>query len=196
MSQGSVAKRYATALLEVAREMGKVDAIGQELQDMLRLFKEQSALRQVLESPAIPSKQKKQIYHEVRNQFSKKGFFKDWIGFGKDKKQDGPVDNLIKILIDRNRMTVFPLLSRIYQDLADEAGGRLRVEVRSAIELGEQAVLLKGLLQKRLGGEVVLKTKIEPELLGGMLIKTQDVVFDASLKGDLLRMKERILEQI
>ncbi|MCP5467764.1 MAG: ATP synthase F1 subunit delta [Deltaproteobacteria bacterium] len=195
---GSVAKRYATALIEVAREMNKVDEIGQELEDLQQLFISNPALHQVLESPAVSNEKKKAIYAEIKNKFSKTGFFKNWIRFGKEKSNEdsGPVDNLLKILIDRNRMTVFPMLARLYQDLADEANGRVRVEVSSAVELGEQTVSLKNLLQKRFGNNVILETKIDPSILGGMVVKAKDVIFDASLRGDLMRMKERILEKI
>ena len=176
MKQGSAAKRYASALLQVAQEQGRVAAFDGELQTLVETFRGNAALTTALASPVVPATKKKSIFDALAPK----------LGIGANLR------NLVHILIDNERVSEIPLLAMIYRDLADELEGRVRVHVISAAPLGENEAKLKAILEKTLKQQVLLESKVDPEVLGGMVVRVQDRVFDASLKGELERWKEAL----
>ncbi|HKY63881.1 MAG TPA: ATP synthase F1 subunit delta [bacterium] len=176
MKQGSAAKRYASALLQVAQEQGKVADFDRELQGLAATFRQNSALSTTLSSPVVPPSKKKAIGDAL---LAKLGVSSN-------------LRNLIHILIDNERVSEIPLLALIYRDMADELEGRVRVQVISAAPLAENEAKLQSILEKTLKQQVILETKVDPQVLGGLVVRVQDRVFDASLKGELERWKESL----
>ncbi|HKX11827.1 MAG TPA: ATP synthase F1 subunit delta [bacterium] len=180
MKQGTAAKRYASALLQVAQEQGKVAAFDGELQSLAQTFRQDSSLPTVLNSPVVPPSKKKAIVDALLPK----------LGIGSNLR------NLVHILIDNERVSEIPLIALIYRDLADELEGRVRVQVTSAAPLGDNESKLQAILEKTLKQEVLLVSKVDPEVLGGMVVRVQDRVFDASLKGELERWKEALSSEV
>ncbi len=179
MRGGSAAKRYARALLIVAQGQNQVDVVDQDLQKLSIELKAHQELRQVLESPVVKPSVKQTVFEKVAERL----------------KLAPSLINLVRVLIDRDRMEVLVLLARIYQDLADESLGRVRVQVKSAGPLEEQEAQLKALLEKSLGKQVLMETQVDSSLLGGFTIQVNDRVFDASLKHELERIKEEVIQK-
>jgi F-type H+-transporting ATPase subunit delta len=100
------------------------------------------------------------------------------------------VANLVRILVDRQRLGAVPEIARVYADLVNEKVGRLRAIVTSAVPLSEEDT---GHLGRALAGRtqktVVLETRVDPGLLGGVITQVGGTVLDGSLKTqlDLLR---------
>ena len=176
MKQGSAAKRYASALLQVAQEQGKVSAFDAELQSLAAIFGGNSSLQTALGSPVVPPSKKKAIFEALLPK----------LGISPSLR------NLIHILIDNERIAEIPLLAMIFRDLADELEGRVRVKVTSATELGDNEAKLKAILEKTLKRQVLLESTVDPRVLGGLVVRVQDRVFDASIKGELERWKEAL----
>jgi F-type H+-transporting ATPase subunit delta len=176
MKQGSAAKRYASALLQVAQEQGKVAAFDTELQSLNDGFRSSPALQTAMNSPVVPPSKKKAILDGL---CAKLGL-------------SASLRNLVHILIDNGRSNEIPLIALIYRDLADELEGRVRVRVTSAAPLGDNEAKLKTILEKTLKQQVILESKVDPEILGGVVVRVQDRVFDASIKGELERWKEAL----
>lgn len=179
MKQGTAAKRYASALLQVAQEQGKVSGFDAELQALATAFR-QNSLTGVLSSPVVSPSKKKAIVDALQPK----------LGIGSNLR------NLVHILIDNERISEIPLIALIYRDLADELEGRVRVSVISAAALGDNEAKLKAILEKTLKQKVLLEAKVDPEILGGMVVRVQDRVFDASLKGELERWKEALSSEV
>ena len=176
MKGGSVAKRYATALIGVAQEQGKIDEIYQALASLTEQIRKFSDLKTALESPLVKPSQKKAFWKELQAKLS----------------LDPILNNLVQILIDQKRVSLLPLITLIYRDMADEILGRMRVQIKTAASLGSSEEKLKSLLEKSLGCKVILEIKLDPSLLAGLIVQMKDQVFDASLKNDLKKLQESI----
>lgn len=176
MRQGSIAKRYATALLQVALEQGKLDEFEQQLQTISQAFAQNPVLQSAMASPVVAHSKKKALFTALAPKLGISPI----------------VGNLIQVLIDHERVPELPLIGLIFRDLADEQKGRVRVQVTSATPLGGTEAKLKGILENSLKQQVLLETKVDPGLLGGLVVRVQDRVFDASLKGELDRLKETL----
>lgn len=176
MKQGSIAKRYATALLQVALEQGKIDQFQSELEAVDQAFLQNPNLQSAMTSPVIPASKKKELSKVL---VAKMGLC-------------STVGNLLHVLVDNERISEFHLLTLLFRDLADAEKGRVRVQVTSAAPLGSHEGKLKSILEKTLKQEVLLETQVDPQILGGVVVQVQDRVFNASLKGELDRLKESL----
>jgi F-type H+-transporting ATPase subunit delta len=176
MRQGSIAKRYATALLQVAQEQGKIDEFQQQLESIAQTLSQHPTLQTALASPVVAPSKKKSLFAALA---AKLGI-------------NPSLGNLMSALIDNDRIPELNLLVLIFRDLADEQKGRVRVRVSSATPLGANEAKLKAILEKSLKLEVLLEAQVDPKLLGGLVVRVQDRVFDASLQGELDRLKESL----
>ena len=169
---GGLAKRYARALLELAREGGTLDAMGQEVAAAAAAFDE-PRLRAVVLNPAVDAAARRKVVTGVVGA----------LGLSPS------VANLVRLLGDRDRLPLLPQVAQSYEALVDTELGRSRVRIRSAMPLGnvEKAELTE--LAKRLvGGQVLISTEVDPELLGGVVLDVGGIAWDGSLRTQLARM--------
>jgi F-type H+-transporting ATPase subunit delta len=179
MKGGSVTKRYAIALIRVAQERGRLHQVQKDLEGLAAVVAENPSLKEVLESPVMAPSKKKAVFAALREK----------LGLGDE------VNNLMRILIDQERVDNLSLLSLLFRDLCDEVQGQVRVRVQTAVALGEEAGRLQEVLEKTLGKKVLLKVEEAPRLIGGMVIQVGDKIFDGSLKKELEDIKETIVRK-
>jgi len=170
---GGLARRYARALLELAREARTLDATGQELAGVAAAF-EEPRLRAVVLNPAVDAGARRRIVAGVV----------DALGVSPS------VTNLVKLLADRDRLSILTEIAQSYETLVDAEIGRTRVRISSAIplEATEKTELTE--LAKRLAGaaEVVVTTAVDAELLGGVVLDIHSTVWDGSLRTQLAKI--------
>ncbi len=173
-----VAKVYAEALLNSAEEKQLVGDIKEELREFTEnVFREEPQFEQFLASDAIGEEKKVQVLEKVFKDKTSELFF----GF-------------LIVLAKNNRLA---LLQPIYQaviDLDNKRNRRIPVKVRSAVPLPEdqQERLLKQ-LREGFKLEPLLESLVEPDLLGGLIVQVGDYVFDASVKGELQKIRKQLL---
>jgi F-type H+-transporting ATPase subunit delta len=176
---GSLAKRYARALLDLARDEGTLEATGEELGRVVGGFEEPD-LQLLMLSPAIEA--------SVRLRTAKA--LAAALGVSRT------VANLVALLAEHNRLAILPDLARWYEDFLDDELGRARVAIRSAGPLGtaEKNELVE--LARRLTGrrEVLATTEVDPELLGGLVLDLGGTVYDGSVKAQLSRLTKEMAE--
>jgi F-type H+-transporting ATPase subunit delta len=106
------------------------------------------------------------------------------------------VRNLILVLAERDRLALLPDVARWYDQLLDDAVGRARVTIRSAVTLAapEKTTLVE--LARRLTGsrEVVATSEVDPELLGGVVLDVGGTVYDGSVRSQLARLGKDMAE--
>lgn len=177
MLNHAVARRYATALFELAQEKNQIDQVEQELDVVVGVIDANPRLKAVIDDVVIAA--------EVKQDLMKK-LFAD--------KVSPLLLNLLQVVARKRREGYLSDIRRAYVDLANHARGLVEVEVRSAVPLGEETLTnLEGRLVARLGKRVRFSTQVAPELVGGLVVRVGDQLMDGSVKTRLQRMRERLL---
>jgi len=174
-----LAKRYARALLELAREGGTLQATGEELGRAVAAFDE-PRLRLLVLNPAIDAGARLRTAKSV-------------VGALRVSKT---VASLIGLLAERNRLALLPDIARWYDGFLDDELGRARITIRSAAPLSvaeknELVELARRITRRR---EIVATTEIEAELLGGVVLDVGGTVYDGSLRTQLARLTKDMAE--
>ena len=169
-----VGQVYAKALLGAA-DSNKVDSMVEQFQSLIvDVLDKQPVFESALINPKVPFEDKIRMLDKV---------------FG--NKMDGTLLTFLKVLATRRR---FGTIRSIYQSvvrLRDEAVGRLRIVVTTAQALDKDAVeSMKKKLQDIFKTEVVVTAKVDTSVLGGVLIRVGDVVFDGSVDGQLKQLRK------
>lgn len=176
MQAGSVARRYARALFELAQEQGQAEAVGRELELVVQTFSRRPELRGIWEHAEASTALKLGLVQQE---------FGDRVG--------QLVRNFLGVMAQKRRSTYLSAVYREYMVMVDEALGRVEVEVRSATELApDLANQLTERLATRLHKQVKLRTLVDKELMGGLVIRVGDVLMDGSVRTRLRRMRQRL----
>jgi F-type H+-transporting ATPase subunit delta len=176
-SREATAKRYARALLDVAREGGSMEAVGRELDAFVELLAAQPALEDVLQRPWIKPPERQAVAREVAQR----------AGLGK------LMQDFVSLIAGRGRSEHMREIAAAYRALFDEARGRATGEVRTAVPMTEdEKQRLAARLGRELGKQVVLEEVVDRSLLGGFVARVGSFVLDGSLDGQLRRLHERL----
>lgn len=176
MQGGAIARRYAQALFQLAQEQGSVDRLESELKQVAALMAESPELQAMFEGTSTSGDIKRAKLREAFANMSK------------------TTQNFLCLLVDKHREAYLAAIVEEFARAADRARGILDVEVRSAFELdGEQLGALEAKLKQAGAKAVRFSTKVDPELLGGLVLRVGDRLYDGSIKSQLQRMKQRLV---
>ena len=179
MITNAIARRYAKALVQLAAEEQRVELIHGELSRFETLLTAQSQLRSVLINPAYGIEEKRAIVRDVMARMV----------------ISGTVANFLLLLLDRGRIGFLSAIIASYGTYADEISGVVRPTLYTAIPL--EAIEIQGIkdaLTTATGKKVVLSVQVDPSLIGGVVTKIGDMVYDGSIKTQLNRI-ESILQK-
>jgi F-type H+-transporting ATPase subunit delta len=178
----TAAIRYARALLDVAiKEQADLTLVEHELSQFADLFKQYPLLEKVLLNPAVPVPRKRAAVADLLAQ----------------AKFTPIVSKLITLLADRDRLVLVPDLLKAYSDRLLDHRGVVRAEVTTAIELDpRRAEAIQKGLAALTGRTVLLATKIDPSIIGGLIAQIGSTVYDGSVTRQLAKMKERLAESV
>ena len=176
-SREATAKRYARALLDVAREGNAIEAVGRELDAFVEVFAAQPALQGVLLRPWIKPPERQAVAREVAQR----------AGLSK------LVQDFVSLVAARGRADHLREMAASYHALVDEASGRMTGQVRTASPMtDDEKRRLSARLGQALGKQVVLEEVVDRSLLGGFVARVGSFVLDGSLDGQLRRLHERL----
>lgn len=179
MAGTAAARRYARALFALAREDSRVAPVREEIDRIANLLLEMPELRDALFRPLHPVAERRAAL----------------AGVAKHLEGDAVVVNFCAFLVDQRRVIDFAAIRAEYARLADEAAGRVQAEVRSAGPLDEgQQERLRRALSARSGRDVELSVEVDGSLIGGVVAKVGDRVFDGSLRTQLGNLRENLLK--
>jgi F-type H+-transporting ATPase subunit delta len=178
MSVSIVARRYAQALLELGTEQGNLDKIVEEVSSAAEAWDASADFRNAIENPLVGHDAKKAVVGEVAER----------IGAGPATR------NTLLLLVDRRRMKTLPYLARTLRELADAKKGVIRAEVTTAAPLSDAYYeKLQAKLEKITGQRVVVDKRTDPTLIGGVIARIGDRVFDGSLRTRLDTLRSALL---
>ena len=169
-----VAGRYASALFELARERGELDGVDQDLGKFQAMLDQSADLKRLVNSPAFAAEDQDRALKAVM----------DWASVG------ATTSNFLRVVARNRRLfAAEDMIKNFRQQLALHKG-EVAAEVQSALPLtSDQLASLKDRLQATYGKTVQLNTKVDPSLLGGLIVKVGSRMFDSSLKTKLMNLK-------
>lgn len=179
MADRTAARRYAAAFLELAAELDIVTRLGRDLDQALAASRENDAiLLKVLGNPVFNSDERKAVLDAVLPALDLHPM----------------TSNLLRLLVDKGRFSVLPDLVEIFHEQADALAGRVRVEVTTAEALSDaMAKEIRDALARSTGMDVVLDTKVDASLIGGLVARVGGKVYDASMRARLEDLKHRLI---
>jgi|SRR5690625_197250 len=180
MTTSRAALRYAKALLLEADQQKNIDVIHKDMQSVYAIMGASKDLRLALNNPIVKLADKKQILLDV---------------FAKQSKA---THSLIQVLIHNKRANLIGEISKAYIDLYNERKGIINVEVITATALTpemEQQVLEKS-KEITKANKVLLSSTINPDLLGGFILRVGDVEYNASISNQLENIKKEFTKRL
>ena len=170
MSAGSLSRRDAKALMEIGTEDSSYQRMGQDVASMAKAIQASSELSGILTNPVFPRDDREKIVLSILQR----------IGASKT------VINFSRLLLDRERLGILPDISREFSAMIDAKSGQITAEVTSAVALNAmQQTELKATLEGISGKKVLLEIKEDASLLGGLVAKVGDLVYDGSIRTQL-----------
>lgn len=176
--QSTVAKRYAQALFELARD--KKLELEPQMAAVAAIWNAEPLLSRVLTDPRWPVERKKSVLHSLAEQLN----------------LDTYLLNTLNLLLDKGRIGHLPAVAAQYRILDDLHNRRIRAQCRSATALDEQQQeQLKAKLASLTGArEIELSVVIDPDLVAGFVVNIEGKIIDGSLKGRLERMGRKLAQ--
>ena len=179
MTDTVIARRYASALFNLGKQEGSeaLASHGAILGELGELVTEEPKFGQLLKSPAIGIEEKKSVLSAILDKMG----------------ADRTLRNFCFLLADKERLGCLREIADWYGVLLDEANGILRGEVVTAIKLTDaKRADIREKLKQKLGHEIELKFRIDPAILGGMVLSVGDRVLDSSLRAQLGILRENL----
>jgi F-type H+-transporting ATPase subunit delta len=178
MISGSLSRRYAKALLELGLAGHNYELLAAELDRVVATVESSKELKSALESPVFPMSQRKAILAEVLQRLG----------------VPTVLAQFCQLVLDRNRFAAMGSIARELRTQVDQAAGRVRATVTSAVAVPEAELgRIRRSLEQKTGKQVVVETRQDASLIGGVVVKVGDVVYDGSIKSQLQRMQEQLL---
>ena len=178
MSLQPVARRYAKALFELALETHSLEKVTSEVRSVADALVASPELETVLTSPTVPVPARVAVMTAVLERLAVSPMVK----------------NAVLLITERSRASVLPRIAATLGDLADEKAGRVRAEVTSAVALSEaQYQQITASLQKLAGRSITLVRNVDPSLIGGVITRIGDTVYDGSLRARLEGLRSALL---
>jgi len=169
----AVVEPYAQGLMSAAREGNQAEKIGEDLRSILELLDNSPELQEFVGNPVIKAENKKEILRRITGEETNKLLV-----------------NFLMLLVDKRRIVFLEQIGKQYLEILREINNIVLAEITSASELndGQRQTLIEKVKTLTGAAGVDLETTVEPELIGGVIIKVGSQVFDSSLKGQLRRI--------
>jgi ATP synthase F1 delta subunit len=170
-----IAEVYARSLFEVAKEHDDLDRVREEIGQFADALDQDRNLRLFFFSPYFSSEEKRDAVKRVVSD------------------ADERVVNFLELLAERHRMPVLPRIRRLFEGLWAKENKLLPVTVTSAVDLDQSLVEDIGKkIEEQTGQRVELSSKVDPDLLGGLVVRVGNTVLDASVRNRLEQLRKQV----
>jgi|AntRauTorcE11898_2_1112593.scaffolds.fasta_scaffold34795_2 F-type H+-transporting ATPase subunit delta len=167
---------YASSLFEVAKELDEIESVFEELSFITDRFFEDKKFYHFFTSTTVGKEERKEVIDNIYGQ-----------------KINNALLNFLKILIDKNRASSIFDIKNVYASLLDQQRNVKRVTIESVVELTDaHKTKLIHKLSDLTGSEIVLKNVITPEILGGVIMRIDNEIVDASVLSKLNNIQNSV----
>jgi F-type H+-transporting ATPase subunit delta len=172
-----VLQPYASALMSLAKSNNLSEKFGEDIRSLLSLLAESEELRLFLGSPLVKPQDKKAVIDRIAGD-----------------EMHPMMRNFLRLLVDKGRILFLEGIGKRYLTELRELNQTVLAEVTSAVPLSEaqQQTVCEKVKAMTNAREVEIETKIDSDLIGGVIIKVGSRVIDASLRGQLRRLGIRL----
>jgi F-type H+-transporting ATPase subunit delta len=172
-----IAEVYARALFQAAQERGRLDEIHEQLGQYADALNENRQLAVFFFSPYFSSEEKKDGLHRAID------------------GADPTFVNFLEALVERHRMPAIFRIRARFEELWDEAKRLLPVLLTSAVELDESTVREIGeRIGEQAGKRIELTRSVDPDILGGIVLRVGNVILDASIRERLEKLRKQVAQ--
>jgi len=180
VSAQRIARVYAEALLNAAEKRGQVEGVLDDLEALVRdVFQREPQLEAILASGAIGRGHKRRL---IERAFA--------------GRADDVFITFLLVLNEHERLDLVRPILVAARALRDERAQKVRVEVQSAVPLpDDQRERLRQQLQARLRKQPILETRIDPDLIAGVVVRVGDWVYDASVRTQFSKIRNQLIER-
>jgi len=179
MSVRKIARRYASAIFELAAESGAQGRVGEQLRAARKLIEGHSQLRSVYANPAVRPQSKQGIFEKLAPKLG----------------LDNLTANSLRLMIRKGRIQYLGEVVEEYVALERRHHGVEIATVASSSELAAaQAESLRARLEEATGKEVELESRQDPSLIGGLVVRMGGTVYDGSIANQLRLLRRRLVE--
>lgn len=176
MSDLTTARRYATALNDETKQQGLTERVDADVDLIRESLAGSRELVHFFQSPIIPRDKKQAVIDRL---------------FG--ERVHPLVLRFMHLIVSKERETLMPAIAEAYRDLRDEALNIVEAEARSALELTEaEREKLVNVLGSMTGKKIRLNVRTDPGLIGGLIVRVGDTVYDGSVRHQLSVLRERL----
>jgi F-type H+-transporting ATPase subunit delta len=171
-------RMYARALYEAAKDKGRLDPVRVELADFVEAQRQVPELRELLRNPQLDKRVKASALEELLG------------------GEEVLVRNFLLLLTEKNRAGEIDEIAREFERLVAVEEGILDVEVTTAVELSdEEAREVMKQIEKASGRKVEATRRIDPDLIGGIVLQAGSLRLDASVRGRLDRLRRELAQR-
>jgi F-type H+-transporting ATPase subunit delta len=173
---GSVARRYAKALFGVAEQQNSLEQTANELQ-LLRALTADAQIAGALANPLLSATARRNLARTIADNL----------------KLSGTTRNFLSLLADHRRLDQLGGIAAQFERILDARLNRVRATITSATELSDaqrQAVIVA--FEQKLGRSVLAEARVDPQLLGGVVVDVQGTIYDGSVRTQLHTLAHRI----
>lgn len=168
--QASLSGRYALALFELANEQKKLETVGRDLAAVAQALAESDALKALTTSPLVGRDEAVKAVEAI----------------AKTMKLDTITGNFLGVLARNRRLAQLPAVIRAFNTLSARHRGEITAEVTSAHALDARQVdAIKQNLRTRMGRDIAVDLRVDPAILGGLVVKIESQMIDGSIRTKL-----------
>ena len=180
MIEDSVVLGYAQALYEIAADKGIADQVGCELEELTALVAGNKDLERLLFHPTVSADKKKKLFENLLSEDS-----------------SDLIKRFFYLLVDKRRERLVTVLSSSYRVISRKVKGIVVANVQSTIVMTDDNLSdLKLKLEKLLSKTVEIEAEINPKILGGLVIRIGDKLFDGSVRSKLSGLKKKLMQTV
>lgn len=173
-SRSGIADRYASALYELADEQKSLDQVADDLRGLARAIDESADLRRLVRSPAISRDDQARALQAI----------------AKESGMSGLAANFLGLIAKNRRLFALDAMIQGFLDILAERRGEVTAQVTAASALNDdQVAKITDAVKQAVGANAQIETHVDPELLGGLVVRVGSRMYDSSLRSKLQRLE-------